>query len=112
MVREVNSLEVVEEAIASELGVLLYLSAPTCNVCKVLKPKIVEAVTDNFPVIKVYSIDTAISSDIAARYHVFSLPTVILFLDRKEFAREGRNMSLPLFIEKIDRVYKLLTEDI
>jgi len=106
---EPKSLSEVEELIANEIGVLLYFSTPTCNVCKALKPKIIEEFEKNFPLIKLVFIDSSVLPEVAASYQVFSVPTMILFLDRKEFAREGRNISIPAFVSKVSRVYEILT---
>ncbi len=104
-----SSLEEVEKLISDELGVLLYFSTPTCNVCKALKPKIIAEFEKNFPLIKPVFIDSTVLPEVAAKYQVFSVPTMLLFLDRKEFAREGRNVSVPAFIQKVGRVYEIMT---
>ncbi len=103
------SLSDVEQIIKSELGVLLYFSTPTCNVCKALKPKITKAFDENFPLIKQYFIDSSISPDIPASMQIFSVPTIVVFLDGKEFARESRNVSIPQLIEKIKRPYEIMS---
>ena len=108
---EVKSLEEVKELIESELGVLLYFSTPTCNVCQALKPKIIEEFDKNFPLIKKVFIDSSLTPEIAAFYNVFSVPTMLLFLDKKEFAREGRNVSVPLFVDRVKRVYELVNSE-
>jgi len=106
---EVKSLDEVKAFIESELGVLLYFSTPTCNVCQALKPKVIAEFEERFPQIKLVFIDSSVLPEVAASYSVFSVPTMILFLDRKEFAREGRNVSIPAFVQKVDRVYSILT---
>ncbi len=105
---EVNSLDNVKKLIDSELGVLLYFSTPTCNVCQALKPKIINEFDKNFPLIKKVFVDSSVSPEIAANYNVFSVPTMLLFLDKKEFAREGRNVSVALFVDRIKRVYEIM----
>jgi thioredoxin-like negative regulator of GroEL len=106
---ELKSLQEVEDLIRDELGVLLYFSTPTCNVCQALKPKIIEEFKKNFPLIKLAFIDSTILPEVSANYQVFSVPTMILFLDRKEFAREGRNVSVSVFVQKVKRVYEIMT---
>lgn len=106
---EPKSLEEVKKLIDEEVGVLLYFSTPTCNVCKALKPKIIEEFEKNFPLIKLIFIDSTVLPEVAANFQVFSVPTMILFLDRKEFAREGRNISISAFVSKVSRVYEILT---
>jgi len=105
--REMRKEEILEE-IENNLGVLLYFSGPNCNVCKALKPKINEASNKEFPKIEKIFIDVSLSPDIAAHFGVFSIPTILLFLDGREFARESRNISIAGFIEKLKRPYNLL----
>ena len=106
---EAKSLDEVKRVIDSELGVLLYFSTPTCNVCHALKPKLVKEFDKNFPLIKKVFVDSSITPEIAAYFNVFSVPTILLFLDKKEFAREGRNISVPLFVDRVKRVYEIMT---
>jgi thiol-disulfide isomerase/thioredoxin len=103
------TLDEIEAIIQNELGVLLYFSTPTCNVCKALKPKVIEAFDENFPLIKQYFIDASKSPEIAASFQVFSVPTLLIFLDAKEFARESRNLSIPLLVDKIRRPYEIMS---
>lgn len=109
MTEEHYSLEEIEGIIKSELGVLLYFSTPTCNVCHALKPKIIEAFDSNFPEIKQYFIDASLSPEIPASLQIFSVPTIVVFLDGKEFVRESRNVSIQALIDKIARPYKMMT---
>ena len=108
MKQEITSLQTLQDIIQNEIGVLLYFSTPTCNVCKALKPKISQEFKSNFPKIKQVYIDASLSKDIAAYYHVFSVPTILVFLDSKEFARESRNVSISLLTGKIKRIYNIL----
>jgi len=109
MIEKIFTQEELEETIKSEIGVLLYFSTPTCNVCKALKPKIEEEFDKNFPLIKQYFIDSSIQPDIPASLNIFSVPTIVLFLDGREFLRESRNVSVSQFVDKTKRVYELLT---
>ena len=102
------------EQINSEINtgepVLIYFSGENCSVCKVLKPKIEQEVIKNFPKFKLYEVKTDISKELTSQFTVFSIPTVLIFFDRKEFKRYGRNMSIPLFIEELERPYNLMCE--
>jgi thiol-disulfide isomerase/thioredoxin len=101
-------IKTLEELIASKLGVMLYFSGESCNVCHALRPKVKELFDVNFPLIEQVFLDAHENLEIAVKYQVFSVPTLIVFLDGKEFIREGRNMSLVQLEEKLDRVYKIL----
>jgi thioredoxin-like negative regulator of GroEL len=104
------TLEDIQALISKEVGVLLYFSTPTCNVCHSLKPKIKEEFEQNFPLIKQIFIDSTETPEISAHFQVFSVPTILVFLDTKEFARESRNVSVPMLVSKIERVYKILMD--
>ena len=107
--REAASLEEVEAAIRDNIGLLLYFSTPACNVCKALKPKIAEAFESRFPKIGQLFVDAAASPEIAAHFHVFAVPTILIFLDGKEFARASRNVSVPQLLQQIERPYQIMT---
>lgn len=92
----------------SELGksdlVFAYVSQPQCNVCKVLLPKVEELLTD-FPKIQPVYIDTLTVPEAAGQLSVFSIPTVILFVEGKEYFRLVRTFGLGEIRDKIERVY-------
>jgi len=89
--------------------VMVYFSAPTCNVCHALKPKLLEALESNFDDFKVESVDISTEEDIAPHFGVFAIPTVLIFLDGKEFLRKSRHMSVPEVIKEIKRPYEIMT---
>ena len=103
-----QTIEIIDNTVKNSSAVMLYFSAPTCGVCKVLKPKLFEALEKNFPVFKVESIDISVSEDIAPYFGVFTIPTVIVFLDGKEFIRKSRNMSVDGLMEEIRRPYEIM----
>lgn len=103
-----QTLENIQNIIKDNVAVLLYFSSPTCNVCHALKPKLFEAVEESFENMKVVSIDISKNPDIAANFSVFSMPTVLVFLEEKEFLRKSRNMSVAQVVSEIQRPYKIL----
>jgi thioredoxin-like negative regulator of GroEL len=104
------NLENLQELISKEIGVLVYFSTPTCNVCHSLRPKIEHQFNEKFPKIKQVFIDSTETPEIPAHFNIFSVPTILIFLDSKEFARESRNVSVPVLVNKIQRVYKILMD--
>jgi len=109
MRKDIDSIEALEAEIAQKPGVMVYFSTPTCNVCHALRPKISEAFAEHFPKIEQIFIDAAQTPQIPASLQIFSVPTILVYLDGKEFARESRNVSVPLLIDKIRRPYEILT---
>jgi thioredoxin-like negative regulator of GroEL len=104
------TLEEVQNTIRSEVGVLLYFSGENCNVCHALRPKFKELFDAQFPLIKQIYLDAHENLEISAHFQVFSVPTMLVFLDGREFIREGRAVSLHQMSEKLQRPYGMMTE--
>ncbi len=102
------TLDEIKDLIEKKDGVLLYFWGKSCVVCDALKPKIQESFKENFPQIEQIFINAQESTDIAAAFSVFAIPTTIVFLAGKEFAREGRAMSVAQLVQKIERPYKIM----
>jgi len=96
-------------ALKNELAVVLYFSSPSCNVCHVLRPKLMEALEKEYPQIGRYHADIALTPEIAAEFQIFSAPTIIVFLEGREFIRKGRAMSVDGLLQEIKRPYTLMT---
>ncbi len=88
-------------------AILLYISAPNCNVCDVLKERVENLFKEKFPKIKMAEANVAEIPEISARFNIFSAPTFMIYFDGKEFAREGRNVGLLPLSQKIEKVYNL-----
>lgn len=104
-----QTIQTIENTIKESLAVMVYFSAPTCNVCYALKPKLIDALDKNFKEFKVESVDISMEEDIAPHFGVFTAPTVLIFLDGKEFLRKSRNMSVDEVIREIKRPYDIMT---
>lgn len=102
------TLEELQDTIRIEAGVLLYFSGENCNVCHALRPKFKEVFDAHFPLVKQIYLDAHENSQISAEYQVFSVPTMIVFLDGREFAREGRNVSLHQLTVQLERPYRIM----
>jgi thioredoxin-like negative regulator of GroEL len=102
------TLEELHDSIRREVGVLLYFSGENCNVCHALRPKFKEAFESHFPEVKQIYLDAHKNPEISAHYQVFSVPTMIVFLDGREFAREGRNVSLHQMVSQLERPYSIM----
>ena len=102
------SLEELQNIIRTEVGILLYFSGENCNVCHALRPKFKELFDIEFPELRQIYLDAHENSEIAAHYQVFSVPTMMVFMDGREFAREGRSVSLHQLKEKLARPYGMM----
>jgi len=103
-----NRIQEIEIIVKENLAVMLYFSAPSCNVCHALKPKLLDAIESNFEEFKIISIDVSQEQEIAAHYSVFSIPTVLVFLDGREFLRKSRHMSVDEVVREIQRPYEIM----
>ncbi|MDP1785184.1 MAG: thioredoxin family protein [Sulfuricurvum sp.] len=100
----------IQELLNKNDAVILYFSAPTCGVCHALKPKLTEALINEFPTFIIESIDISEKPEIGSHFSVFTIPTVLIYLQGGEFLRKSRNMSVAEVIEGIRRPYTLMVE--
>ena len=107
---EIKDYSQLNNLIQTNDAVLIYFSGENCSVCKVLKPKIEEEIKQNFPKMKICEVQTDLYKELTAYFMVFSLPTILVYFDKKEFKRYGRNISIPIFIEELKRPYNLICE--
>lgn len=103
-----QTLETTQQILQNNDAVMLYFSAPTCNVCHALKPKLVEAVSAEFPTFVFESIDISETPEIASHFTVFTIPTVLIYFQGREFLRKSRHMSVGEVTDAIRRPYGLM----
>ena len=108
MIENIISLRNFETKITSEKAVLVYFSHEKCNVCKVLKPKIQELLKEFFPKIKMFYSDTEIYPEFAAQNSIFTVPTIVIYLEGKEYIRKSRNIGIEELKLLLERPYNLM----
>ncbi len=75
------------QVLSSEKPVLVDFWAPWCGPCRLVSP-VVESVGEAHPdKINVAKVNTDENQQLAMRYSIFSIPTLILFKDGREAAR-------------------------
>ncbi|TKG96084.1 thioredoxin [Puteibacter caeruleilacunae] len=99
-----------QEVIENEEMVLFYLSGSKCGVCHVLRPKVEELIETNFPKISMYHVDEISEPTVAAALNVFTVPTVVLYIQGKEYLRKSGSFGVSELYEEIKRPYDLLFE--
>lgn len=105
-----QTLESITQTLNTHDAVMLYFSAPACNVCHALKPKLTEAILENFSTFVIESIDISETPEIASHFSVFAIPTVLIFFQGREFLRKSRHMSIGEVTDAIRRPYNLMVE--
>jgi len=91
-----------------EQAVIVYLSTDECQVCKVLKPKIVELISGSFPEMKLLYVPMNSNPEIAGQYRIFAVPTIVVYFEGREFMRKSRSFGLDELKNEISRPYKLM----
>jgi len=81
MVQEINSKQFEKEVLQSKTPVLVDNFATWCGPCKALAPILEELNKDFKGKVKFVKLDVDQSPDIAQKYEVTSIPTLILFKD-------------------------------
>ena len=76
------------EVIGSEIPVLVDFWAPWCGPCKMLGPVISQIAEENEGKVKVGKVNVDEEDELAERFGVQSIPTIILFKNGEEAARQ------------------------
>lgn len=108
MYTTIHTLHEYNELVVTEPAMLIYFSTDECNVCKVLKPKVGEMLTENFPKIKLIYINLNQSPEIAAQNRIFAVPTIQVIFDGREYIRKSRNFGMDELRNAIDRPYQMM----
>lgn len=90
-----STLVQMQDFIAQNRLAVLYVSAPKCGVCTVMKPKI-RAVIDEFDGVASGAVSIETVPQMASFYHILTAPAVLIFADGKEIWRGAR------FIDVVD----------
>ncbi len=106
----ISSLDEFNEFVKNNGGAVTYFSTPQCNVCKVLKPKLKELLSEHFPKMKFAYVNTVEAEEMAAQNQVFTVPTILFHLDGREFIRKSRNVNLNILAEELERPYNMMFE--
>ena len=81
-----NSIDEFHNFITSNPGAVVYFSTPQCNVCKVLKPKLISLLEENFPNMSFGYVDCESQKELAAQNRIFAVPTILFLLTEKNLS--------------------------
>lgn len=83
MAKELNSSEFNNEVLNSSGAVMVDFSAGWCGPCKMLAPIVAELAADMEGKAKIFTVDIDKCMDIAQKYDIMAVPTVVIFKDGK-----------------------------
>lgn len=105
--RELTTNEEIKNLIDNNEIIIIYFNGKACQACDVIKNKVSEIIKE-FPQVVMGVIDGEKYIKIAAEYNVFTLPLLIIYVDKKESFRISRNFSVLEFKEILNRYYSVL----
>jgi len=96
-----------ENDIKTTDSIMLYFGGEHCGVCNVLKPKIKDTFDSNFSKIKQVFITASDNPKLSAHFGVFSVPTIIVYFEGKQFINKSRLISIDGLVQDLSRPYDL-----
>ena len=103
---EVNENNFQQEVLESSIPVLVDLWAPWCMPCRMISPIVEELGNDNQGKLKVCKLNTDENQNIAARYGIQGIPTLLFFKDGQEVDRIVGVTPKPIIQQKLDAILK------
>ncbi len=105
------NITLVEQTVSQQKALLLYFFSDHCAPCISLRPKVQEMVANDFPKMEVLYIDSEKHPEITAHYGIFSNPTIVVFIEGREFQRWSKFVAVTQIGQAVERPYDLIFEE-
>ncbi|MBA4143472.1 MAG: thioredoxin TrxC [Nitrosospira sp.] len=83
----------------NDIPVLVDYWAPWCGPCKMMAPAFVQAAAMLEPQVRLAKVNTDTEQTLGAKYHIRSIPTLILFREGREVARHAGAMTAQAIVD-------------
>ncbi len=98
---ELNETSFDQHISKSDLPIVVDFWAPWCAPCRSMAPSFAEAAQQLEPHYRLAKVDTEQSQNIAARFNIRSIPTMAIFKNGREIARQSGAMNTSSIIKWI-----------
>ncbi|MBT3168464.1 MAG: thioredoxin family protein [Candidatus Cloacimonetes bacterium] len=95
------------EKIKQEKFSFVYLTTKTCNVCKILQPKL-RKLANEFDDATFHKIYLEEFPEATGDFMAFAVPTFVVYVEGREVLRTARHISIDNVREKLSRLYGML----
>lgn len=107
--RRLNNLDDIKKAVKENEMVLLYFSTEDCGICTTLLPKI-DTMLLNYTNVLSYHISIDKLPEASGEFSVFTVPTILVYIEEKEVIREARFISVDALEDKLKKYYNMIFE--
>lgn len=104
----VDSVEKLKLEVQKQPGLVVLYGGKDCQVCHALKPKLVAAISERFPMMQLRYLDCHQPEARCAQNGVMSLPTVQVYFEGQKSFEAVRTFSVATVSAAIERPYQLL----